>query len=600
MKKIFYYSLILFITLLSSCERDNFLENSQAVIAKSSFKVKTVRLSEIPQVRDFIQKKINPTLFEKSTEIDGAIFDNDNILEVIDTLNQTNYTFRFTYLDAPIGTFYNLIVGKTADGVNITPYVLKYVCDDTQLETLIANNFDFRFFKGKVGIYKYTDFFALGSFSKGGINCPENTDENGDPIPCDTINTDGSGTSGGSGDSSTDNPSGDGTTGGGSGSSSCSLHFETQYERCNSFYGDGLWCEIVVAVWECHDLKSFSPKDGEDCPDCPNPSGGVGVLTEGPSAEFFFDNNLIDPEWIDEIGTYLGRPSLKYFQKVIYPNGDQAYNLDLGAILYVSQTKRFISGHDASNSIIASTEDSGPFYYMTTSGDWFEVSLDDFQTDCLSCDIEYLFAKVEIAALKFTGRYIIPVEDFIILFDGTDFDGVEANRYLAGGMLLFSIVPGSKIIKAVKLIPGNAMAWIKIVNIGNQGIKLPYTLVNGIVDFGSRNSTKFRRMVGLVTGDPRQAHHIIPWGKRLNDLVQKAARAGKTFHINEALNAVPVEAWRNQPNHNIYDQNVQNLLDTLPDNLTPNEAYDEILSIIDTIRNTIINNPDVHLNDLIF
>ncbi len=49
--------------LLLNCERDNFLEDSQTAIIKSSFKTKTVRLSEIPQVRDFIQKKNQPSTF---------------------------------------------------------------------------------------------------------------------------------------------------------------------------------------------------------------------------------------------------------------------------------------------------------------------------------------------------------------------------------------------------------------------------------------------------------------------------------------------------------------------------------------------------------
>ena len=173
--------------LLTTCEKDTLLESSQTEIeVKSQYKVKRVKLSQIPKVRDFLIGKTNTNLFSRTT-INGAIFDDDNILEVIDTLSNANYTFRFTYPDTPLGEFYNLIVGKTPEGENKTPYVLKYVCDDVYLDNYMENNFDFHFFKGTISRHKYTDFFDQGSiFGKTtsiyttdtDTNCPPEYDEN--------------------------------------------------------------------------------------------------------------------------------------------------------------------------------------------------------------------------------------------------------------------------------------------------------------------------------------------------------------------------------------------------------------------------------------
>jgi len=429
------------------------------------------------------------------------------------------------------------------------------------------------------------------------------TTNNTDSSSSDTDSS--SSDTGSNSDTSSDSTSGDsdGSSGGGDGGTTGDPKPCITTE-CVAWDQHGQCITAVITINpDClsDDSKSFA-KAGSDCPDCPNTDGGVGVLTEGlGAAEFFFDNNLIDPEWIDEIGNYLGRPSLKYSQKAIYPNGDQAYKLDLGPILYVSQSKRYLSGHDPSNSIIASTEDTGPFYYMKNNGDWFEVSIDDFQTDCLSCDIEYLFAKVEIAALKFTGRYIIPVEDFIILFDGTDFDGNEANQYLAGGMLIVSIIPGGKILKAVKIIPGSEIAWKKIVRWGENSATLTYTVINGLIDFGNRS--QLAQLLGTTANI--EAHHIIPWiAGGTHDVVQAAARNG--FHLNMIENGIGLEKFTTlvgtglHGNHPAYDRYVLKRLDDFSEqgsNFTPEQANNFISNqLIPDLKGFIVTASDSGLN----
>lgn len=41
-------------------------------------------------------------------------------------------------------------------------------------------------------------------------------------------------------------------------------------------------------------------------------------------------------------------------------------------------------------------------------------------------------------------------------------------------------------------------------------------------------------------------------------------------------------------------------LDNLPTNLTPDQAYSELVNILNQAKQAIINNPNTHLNNLIF
>lgn len=126
---------------------------------------------------------------------------------------------------------------------------------------------------------------------------------------------------------------------------------------------------------------------------------------------------------------------------------------------------------------------------------------------------------------------------------------------------------------------------------------------NGLIEFGSRN--QLRKVLGLLPGNPSQAHHIMPWTDlvRNHDVVQKAAKSGSAFHMNEALNGIAVAAWRNQPNHNTYNNLIKTRLDNYINvqnpNATPQECYDFVYDLIQDIRDWVISHPNSHLNDLV-
>lgn len=138
-----------------------------------------------------------------------------------------------------------------------------------------------------------------------------------------------------------------------------------------------------------------------------------------------------------------------------------------------------------------------------------------------------------------------------------------------------------------------------------DGLRFVVVGTNNLISFGAANSTKFRAVCGIAVGDAsQQAHHIIVRGSAIpnHTVVQKAGKAlvNEGFHIDSALNEIAVATWRNQPNHNAYNALIKSKLDALPINLTPNQAYEQLMIIINQARQAIINNPNTHLNNLVF
>jgi hypothetical protein len=72
--------------------------------------------------------------------------------------------------------------------------------------------------------------------------------------------------------------------------------------------------------------------------------------------------------------------------------------------------------------------------------------------------------------------------------------------------------------------------------------------------------------------------------------------------MNEALNGIAVAAWRNQPNHNAYNNLIDsklNLFNQQYPNATPQQCYDFLSDLIQDVRTWVINNPNSHLNNLV-
>ncbi|MFT5216714.1 MAG: hypothetical protein ACI83H_001843 [Glaciecola sp.] len=293
-----YIVVICLITLgliINSCFKDDVISRQeQETLTKALYKQRTVSLKDIPKIEQKVIEKLNPEVFNRTESTNQAIFETDNILEVIDTLNNVNYSFQFRFPNTPSNVFYNLVVGETPNGDVLTPYVMRYECDDAYLEQYISNDLDFAYFVGAIARHKYTDFFELGEFDRTvSTLCPPEFDEVGDPISC--IETTFNGGNGGTDTSDVpgdDGDPGDGNTGGGGGSElSCYVPLWQCVHRgelhaspndCNETELGGDW---ILSQVNCNNPTSPAP-DGEtgrtvedDCPSCPSPEGGIAINT---------------------------------------------------------------------------------------------------------------------------------------------------------------------------------------------------------------------------------------------------------------------------------------------------------------------------------
>ena len=262
---LYYYGIV---------KKQNFEPGVQTT--KSPFKQKFVSLSEIPRVKQLLPKKLKSIYQRKTTGLSEAIFDESNILEVIDTLNNANYSFSFILPTAPKGQLFNLIIGKNKYGEIKMPFVLKYTCNEAYVDEFIASNNNLAHFKGTISVHKYTDYFEKDFFSKTTNHDCTEFDQFGDPIPCEVQTFDGTSTGGKT--VSVGTPSnGTGFLAGGctlegpyvmgcGASSSNSWHLE-------STCGGNKSIALYSYVWDC-DAVNLS-KSATDCPPCTTSNDGV-------------------------------------------------------------------------------------------------------------------------------------------------------------------------------------------------------------------------------------------------------------------------------------------------------------------------------------
>lgn len=122
---------------------------------------------------------------------------------------------------------------------------------------------------------------------------------------------------------------------------------------------------------------------------------------------------------------------------------------------------------------------------------------------------------------------------------------------------------------------------------------------DGIVDFGRRNSTKFRESLGLQKGNPLRAHHILPREHRYHPLVQKAAKSKEAFHIDDAANGLPLSQARHGTGHSAYNAKVKSVLNELNlDNPSIEDSYQLLTDFGDYLKDLIQSNPNLNLGEI--
>ncbi len=126
---------------------------------------------------------------------------------------------------------------------------------------------------------------------------------------------------------------------------------------------------------------------------------------------------------------------------------------------------------------------------------------------------------------------------------------------------------------------------------------------DGLIDFGDRSL--LRKVLGLAKGDTRIAHHLVPWEHCTDDLIQKAAKGNDAFHMNEALNGIPLTAIQhNSGGHTLYNQKVKEKLIQLwnangQDAMSNETAENLVRNLVNSVRNWIVTHPNQSINDII-
>lgn len=121
---------------------------------------------------------------------------------------------------------------------------------------------------------------------------------------------------------------------------------------------------------------------------------------------------------------------------------------------------------------------------------------------------------------------------------------------------------------------------------------------DNVVTFGNR--AQLRKVLGMIKGDLRQAHHILPWELYENPAIQKAALSSNAFHLNEALNGIPLTTAVHSGSHANYTARIEQYLNAIPSNLPPDQVYNEVVKVINKVKVAIQNNPSTPINQLIF
>ncbi len=310
-KTIQYFIFLVLFGFGISCENENITVQTEQ--QESIFIHNYVQLNEISEINDFLSAKIGKNISSKDNGLNGAIFDTENILQVIDTLNNTNYSFGFTFPDTNENILYNLVVGVDAEGAKSEPFVIKYIADFEHLEIFKKNESNFENFTGKVQIHKYTDFFVEGTFSK--FECDTQLDNVGDPIPCLETNL----TNGSSGGPASNGGAAPGATGSSSGNSTSvgTGGFTVYFDRCScngNLVGEHDHTNTTTFVI---DLKGSRTKKGNiasknDCECNINATTGPNLLKAVDKLAILLDlsNNqklflLKDNEFVNEVFNFI-------------------------------------------------------------------------------------------------------------------------------------------------------------------------------------------------------------------------------------------------------------------------------------------------------
>lgn len=626
------FMVLLITATLFSCKKDIIQQEliPENHSSHSSSKLTYVTPGDIPEVMEFIfEESGNDNEFELQDKsinksfgpLEPVTIDTSIIVESTNDYDRSNYSFKAESL-TDNQSIIQYIVKETMTG--FYSYFLRFRPSEDYL--LNHNTLDMDYYDGEIVIYKSNgDFVAMNIYSNGTATSREVTD------PCDSDGGD-SGDNGGTGDTGDHGDTGD------TGDSDSS-------DSSDSDTNGGYLIEIarMCGCPPAHEGGRANPHCSCDLADI------ILYVTinksfEGPDP---IQTKCADDECVVDCEFGIG-PDCSCLGD---PNDDANQNSDIGIIpdlMLFLNLERQIPLTDAQRAWIRASEENHDVAYQllellqedgTQEGkDGAMMLLESLRTNKLEgpyddsyYDLINSFTEVDLETLDPLWAAHFSLQCALIKFENPDWplwkvywhaakemihlgldivgmapligevcDVLNGVIYtLEGDGLNASLSFAAAIPFAGWFATGAKFAFKSVEITASSATKLKWTVTAAnFIDFGRRS--QLRKVLNLPVGDPRQAHHLIPWGKRNEAVIQKAAKGNNPFHMNDLLNGVAVAAWRNQPNHNLYDARVQALLDNIPSHLDANATMEALESVITTIRNAVENNPTVHLNDLIF
>ncbi|MDX1700897.1 MAG: hypothetical protein R3250_09785 [Melioribacteraceae bacterium] len=232
--------LFILMVLLINCEKDHQTIKSQEIDPGIPISVTNVTADEISVILDLIGSssgKASKTGFTSTPYGDVEL---ENILKVVDTIGNVNYSLLLLPESDRPNSIFNLVINASQNG-KLNSSIIEYRMDDNFIKGFMEGTKDFSEFTGTIYKYPFTSYSEL--FSKD--TCVQNIDE---IVICDETILNGGSSGGGGSTGNPLEPIGDGS---GTGSSS----------------GGGT---IITVSWVC-DWRSSS----HDSPnECTGPEGG--------------------------------------------------------------------------------------------------------------------------------------------------------------------------------------------------------------------------------------------------------------------------------------------------------------------------------------
>ena len=121
------------------------------------------------------------------------------------------------------------------------------------------------------------------------------------------------------------------------------------------------------------------------------------------------------------------------------------------------------------------------YYYSRANALWYEYKIPP--PNHPNTNLDYLIDGFW-DVIKTGGRFITPLEDVKILFEGTDFDDELQNRYEAAGFLVVELIPGGKLVRPITKVVKGTRVWRVVSKAGIQIAEATYTKFDGIVKSG--------------------------------------------------------------------------------------------------------------------